>query len=79
MESICLIPPRPMKEGEVILKAAGGERQDRWESWRRREAERAGYAAALVMHRLAMGRIALERPESAMRPMARRCKTSEAS
>jgi len=49
----------------VILNEGGGELQDRLKSWRRKEAERAGYDASLVLHRLAMARIALERPKSA--------------
>ena len=65
MEPITEMPPKPLKEGEVILNEAGGELQDRLKAWRRSEAERAGYDASLVLHRLAMARIALERPKSA--------------
>ena len=65
MEPIREMPPKPLKEGEVTLDEAGGELQDRLKAWRRNEAERAGYDASLVLHRLAMARIAREQPESA--------------
>jgi len=65
MEPIREMPPKPLKEGEVILDEAGGELQDRLKAWRRDEAERAGYDASLVLHRLAMARIAREYPKSA--------------
>jgi len=65
MEPITEMPPKPRKEGEVVLDDAGSELQDRIKSWRREEASRAGYDASLVLHRLAMGRIALERSSSA--------------
>jgi len=65
MEPITEMPPKPLKEGEVILNEAGSELQDRVKLWRREEASRVGYDASLVLHRLAMGRIALQRPSSA--------------
>ena len=65
MEPIREMPPKPLKEGEVTLDEAGGELQDRLKAWRRDEAERAGYDASLVLHRLAMARIAREQPKSA--------------
>ena len=64
MEPIREMPPKPLKEGEVALNEAGLELQDRIKSWRREEATRAGYDASLVLHRLAMGRIALGRPSN---------------
>jgi len=63
-EPITEMPPKPMREGDVVLNEAGNELQDRIKSWRREEASRAGYDASLVLHRLAMGRIARERPSS---------------
>lgn len=65
MEPIQVMPVKPKKEGDVVLDDAGTELQDRLKLWRRGEAERAGYDASLVLHRIAMGRIALERPTSA--------------
>jgi len=56
------MPPKPTKEGEVNLDEAGAELQDRLKGWRRSEAARVGYDASLILHRIAMGRIALARP-----------------
>ena len=64
MEPITEMPPKPMREGDIVLNDAGNELQDRIKSWRREEASRAGYDASLVLHRLAMGRIACERPSN---------------
>ena len=64
MEPIREMPSKPLKEGEVALNEAGLELQDRIKSWRREEATRAGYDASLVLHRLAIGRIALGRPSN---------------